>query len=302
MATPRQCTSKPCKWPHADIDVDVIRLWTRTDQMSIVFVLDRLNPFNRCGRSKWLTKQRPIATLFFMKIPTVAKLFDHSILRPDTNRHELLRAAETSVRLKTATLMVQPCNLQGAGEVLKGSGVLLASVIGFPHGNETPSMKEYQTNEAMRLGAQEIDMVMNIPALKNDDKNVFLADIEGVVRAAQGFKVKVILENCLLTNEEKRRACAWIAEAGAHFVKTSTGFAAGGATVEDVQLMSVAVAGRCEVKAAGGVKTIEEVLAFLKAGARRFGSTRSDQIIQTYRELSADKRKEFGEFVTDLDA
>jgi deoxyribose-phosphate aldolase len=274
----------------------------RSDQLSIVFVLVRLNPFNRCGRSEGLTKQPPIDTLFSMKIPTVAKLFDHSILRPDTNRHELLRAAETALKLETATLMVQPCNLQSAAEVLKGSGVLLASVIGFPHGNETPSIKEYQTQEAMRLGAQEIDMVMNIPAFKNDDKSVFFADIEGVVRAAQGFKVKVILENCLLTNEEKRRACVWIAETGAHFVKTSTGFAAGGATLEDVRLMSAAVAGRCEVKAAGGVKTIDEVLAFLKVGARRFGSTRSDQIIQAYRELNVDKRKEFGEFVTDLDA
>jgi deoxyribose-phosphate aldolase len=270
--------------------------------MVIVRVNLRLNPLIRCGHTNGLTNPPPIATLFFMKIPTVAKLFDHSILRPETNRHELLRAAETAVKLKTATLMVQPCYLQAAGEVLKGSGVLLASVIGFPHGNETPSMKEYQTQEAMRLGAQEIDMVMNIPAFKNDDKSVFFADIQGVVRAARGCKVKVILENCLLTNDEKRRACAWIAETGAHFVKTSTGFAAGGATLEDVQLMSAAVAGRCEVKAAGGVKTIEEVLAFLKAGARRFGSTRSDQIIQAFRELSMDKRKEFGEFVTDLDA
>ena len=222
------------------------------------------------------------------------------MLRPDAARREVLGFAETAVRLQTATLMLQPCNLRFATDVLKGSGVLLASVIGFPHGNETPSMKEYQAREVLRLGAQEIDMVMNIPAFKNNEKSLFLADIEGVVRAAQGFKVKVILENCLLTDEEKRRACEWIAQTGAAFVKTSTGYAAGGATVADVRLMSAAVAGKCEVKAAGGVRAIGEVLAFLKAGARRFGSTRSDQIIQEYREMTEEKRKDFGEFVTDL--
>jgi deoxyribose-phosphate aldolase len=237
-----------------------------------------------------------------MKIATIGKLFDHSILRPDATRDAIISFAEMAVKLKTASLMLQPCNLQFAADVLKGSGVLLASVIGFPHGNETPSMKEFQTKEVVGLGAEEIDMVMNIPAFKNNDKRVFLADIEGVVRAAKGFKVKVILENCFLNDDEKRRACEWIAQTGAHFVKASTGFAASGATLDDVRLMHAAVAGKCEVKAAGGVKTIGEVLAFLKVGATRFGSTRSDQIIQTYRELPDDKRKEFGEFVADLSA
>jgi deoxyribose-phosphate aldolase len=237
-----------------------------------------------------------------MKVPTFSKLFDHSILRQDTTRGEVLSFAETAVRLNTATLMLQPCNLRFAAEILKGSSVLLASVIGFPHGNETPSMKEQQTKEVVDLGAQEIDMVMNLPAFKNNEKSLFFADIEGVVKAAQGFKVKVILENCLLTDDEKKRACEWIVQTGAHFVKTSTGFAAGGATVPDVRLMSATVAGRCEVKAAGGVKTIQEVLAFLKAGAHRFGSTRSDQIIQAYRELTDDQRKEFAGFVEDLAA
>jgi deoxyribose-phosphate aldolase len=198
--------------------------------------------------------------------------------------------------------MVQPCNLRFAADILQGSGVLPASVIGFPHGNETPAMKEFQAREVLQLGAQEIDMVMNIPAFKDRDKRAFFTDIEGVVRAANGFKVKVILENCLLTDEEKKRACAWITQTGAHFVKTSTGFSSGGATVPDVRLMSAAVAGKCEVKAAGGVKTIEEILAFLKVGAHRFGSTRSDQIIQAYRELPEEKRTEFGEFVENLRA
>jgi len=249
-----------------------------------------------------LTGLQPRSKFCRMKIATIGKLFDHSILRPDATRDAIVSFAEMAVKLKTASLMLQPCNLRFAADVLKGSGVLLASVIGFPHGNETPSMKEFQTREVVQLGAQEIDMVMNIPAFKNNDKRVFFTDIEGVVRAAKGFKVKVILENCFLTDEEKRRACEWIAQTGAHFVKTSTGFAASGATLDDVRLMHTAVAGKCEVKAAGGVKTIGEVLAFLKVGATRFGSTRSDQIIQAYRELPGEKRKEFGEFVADLGA
>jgi len=237
--------------------------------------------------------------IFSMKVSTFAKLFDHSILRPDATQHEVLRAAETAVRLNTATLTVQPCYIRLAAGVLNRSGVLVGTVIGFPHGNETASMKEYQTNAARDFGAEEFDMVMNIPALKNSDRSAFFADIEGVVRAAQGATVKVILENCFLNDEEKRRACEWISQTGARFVKTSTGYARGGATLEDVRLMYEAVAGKCQVKAAGGIRTMEEVLAFLRAGARRMGSTRSDQFIQAYREMPLDKRKDFAEFLMD---
>jgi deoxyribose-phosphate aldolase len=241
----------------------------------------------------------PALRFFSMKVSTFSKLFDHSILRPDASKNEVLRAAETAVRLKTATLTVQPCYIRVAAGVLNPSEVLVGTVVGFPHGNETPSMKECQTKEALDLGAREIDMVMNIPALRNNDKSAFFADIQGVVRAAQGATVKVILENCFLTPEEKRRACVWIAQTGAHFVKTSTGYAPGGATVEDVRLMSEAVAGKCQVKAAGGIRTMEEVLAFLRAGARRLGSTRSEQFIQAYREMPPDKREAFAEFLMD---
>jgi len=239
----------------------------------------------------------PAFTVFSMKVSTFSKLFDHSILRPDATQDELLRFAEAAVTLNTATLTVQPCHIRLAGGVLRGSGVLVGTVIGFPHGNETASTKEFQTKEALGLGAQEFDMVMNIPALKNRDERAFIADIEGVVRAADGAIVKVILENCFLTDEEKRRACEWISHTGAHFVKTSTGYAKGGATVEDVRLMCEAVAGKCQVKAAGGIRTIEEVLAFLRAGARRLGSTRSDQFIQAYREMAQGKRRDFAEFL-----
>lgn len=235
------------------------------------------------------------------KVPTFAKLFDHSVIRPDVTRQEVAAGAETAARLRTATLTVQPHYIRFAAPFLKGTGVLLGTVVGFPHGNETPAMKEYQAKTVLDLGAEEIDMVMNVPALKNGEKDVFLADIQGVVRAADGRIVKVILENCYLSQEEKRRACQWIVEAGAHFVKTATAYAAGGATLEDVRLMYETVGGRCQVKAAGGVRQIGEILEYLRAGARRFGSTRTEQFVRAFRDLPEQELGHFREFVADLD-
>jgi deoxyribose-phosphate aldolase len=235
-----------------------------------------------------------------MKAPSFAKLFDHSIVRPDATREELLKSAETAVRLRTATLTVQPHYIRLAAEVLQGTGVLVGTIVGFPHGNETPAMKEYQAQAVLDLGAEEIDMVMNIPALKNGEKELFINDVQGVVRAAQGAKVKVITENCYLTQQEKRRACQWIAQAGAHFVKTSTAYADGGATLDDVRLMVEAVEGKCQVKAAGGIRELNEILEYLKAGARRFGSTRTAQFVQAFQELPKDQKDAFGEFLIDL--
>ena len=231
------------------------------------------------------------------KIAAFAKLFDHSIIRPDATREQVREFAETAARLGTASLTVQPHYISFAVELLRGSGVLTGTVIGFPHGNETPSMKEHQAKEVVHLGAEEIDMVMNIPALKNREKEIFMRDVRGVVGAADGRIVKVILENCFLTDQEKRLACEWIAETGAHFVKTSTAYATGGATLEDVRLLYDTVRGRCLVKAAGGVRQLHEVLEFLQAGARRFGSTRTDQFVREFQELPADERAAFKEYL-----
>lgn len=231
--------------------------------------------------------------------PKFSKLFDHSIVRPDATREEVLRFAETAVRLRTATLTVQPHYVRFAAEHLKHSEVLVGTVVGFPHGNETPSMKEYQVKTVLDLGAEEIDMVMNIPALKNGDEALFIEDITRVIVAAENVKVKVITENCYLSDEEKRRACRWIAETGAHFVKTSTAYGSGGATLADVRLMYDAVEGKSQVKAAGGVREIDEILEYLKAGARRFGSSRSDQLIQAFEELPEDRMSAFGEYLLD---
>lgn len=238
-----------------------------------------------------MTTDEPIARF--------AKLFDHSIVRPDATTEEVVRFAETAMRLGTATLTVQPHYIPLAVRELRHSGVLVGTVVGFPHGNETPSMKEYQTNTVLDLGAEEIDMVMNIPALKNGEEALFRQDVAAVVNAARGVKVKVITENCYLSLEEKGRACRWISDTGADFVKTSTGYATGGATLGDVRLMYEAVEGRCQVKAAGGIREIDEVLEYLKAGARRFGSTRSDRLVHAFRWLPEGLRRAFDEYLTD---
>jgi len=234
-----------------------------------------------------------------MEVLRFAKLFDHSIVRPDATLAEVARFAETAVKLGTATLTVQPHYVRFAAGALRDSGVLVGTVVGFPHGNETPSMKEHQAREVLELGAEEIDMVMNIPALKNGERELFIRDVAGVVSAAEGLRVKVILENCYLTREEKQRACEWIVEAGAHFVKTSTAYADGGATLDDVRLMYQAVRGRCLVKAAGGIREVGEVLAYLEAGARRFGSTRTEQLVRAFQELSPEERGAFAAYLTD---
>ena len=231
-----------------------------------------------------------------MDVRSFAKLFDHSIVRPHATRAEVAQFAAVAAGLGTATLTVQPHYIRFAADQLRGSGVLVGTVVGFPHGNETPAMKAYQAKEVLDLGAEEIDMVMNIPALKNGERELFLEDVEGVVRAAEGRTVKVITENCYLTDQEKRRACDWIAEAGAHFVKTATAYADGGATLDDVRLMYQVVNGRCRVKAAGGIRSVHEVLQYLEAGARRFGSTRTDQLMQAFRDLPPETQAMFEKF------
>jgi len=230
-------------------------------------------------------------------VTSFAKLFDHSIVRPDATRAAVVEFANTAARLDTSTLTVQPHYVPLAVDILRGTSVLVGTVVGFPHGNETAAMKEYQAKHVLDLGAQEIDMVMNIPALKNGEQQLFIRDIAGVVRAAEGGTVKVITENFYLTQEEKRRACDWIAQSGAHFVKTSTAYAEGGATLEDVRLMYEAVQGRCQVKAAGGIREIDELLEYLRAGARRFGSTRTETFMRAFEALPAEKRVMFANYV-----
>jgi deoxyribose-phosphate aldolase len=240
--------------------------------------------------------------IFMKKIASFSKLFDHSIVRPNATKEEVQSAAETAMRCNSATLTVQPHYIRLAADMLKGSGVLVGTVVGFPHGNETPDVKAFQAKSVLDKGAEEIDMVMNIPALKNEEEVLFISDIVGVVRAAEGRIVKVITENFYLSRDEKVRACQWITKTGADFVKTSTAYAEGGATLEDVRIMYEAVDGKCQVKAAGGVRQLSEVLEYLKAGARRFGSTRTEQFLQTFEQASANDHEAFRGFLQNIAA
>lgn len=170
--------------------------------------------------------------------------------------------------------------MEYSAEQLKGTDVLVCTVIGFPLGASTKEVKAFETKNAIENGAKEIDMVINIGALKDKRFNDVKEDIESVVTAANGKTVKVIIETVLLTDEEKVKACELAKEAGAHFVKTSTGFAGGGATAEDVKLMKDTVGDALEVKASGGVRNLEDFNRMLEAGATRIGASAGVQIIQ----------------------
>jgi deoxyribose-phosphate aldolase len=176
--------------------------------------------------------------------------------------------------------------VEAAALFLRSSDVLVCSVVGFPLGTHSPGTKAHETREVVRLGAREIDMVVRVGALKQGDDQLVVADIRAVVEAAAGNPVKVILETCYLTDEEKRRACLLAVEAKAAFVKTSTGFASGGATVEDVRLMRETVGSNHGVKAAGGIKTLAHALEMIEAGASRLGTSGSVGIVNELRELT----------------
>jgi deoxyribose-phosphate aldolase len=177
---------------------------------------------------------------------------------------------------------INPIFVGEAVSLLKGTDVLVCSVVGFPFGTHSPKVKAFETGEVIRLGAREVDMVIRIGALKDKRDREVVEDIRAVVDAAKGCPVKVILETCYLTDEEKTRGCRLVMEAGASFVKTSTGFASGGATVEDVKLMRKTVGKDFGVKAAGGIRTLEDAFKMIDAGATRLGTSGSVAMIQQW--------------------
>jgi deoxyribose-phosphate aldolase len=211
----------------------------------------------------------------------LSKYFDHTILKPDASKEEVLKVCQEAREHEFYSVCVNPYYVKLVSENLTGSEVKTTSVIGFPLGASTNKIKAAETRQAIEDGADEIDMVINIAALKNKDNAVVLEDIKTVVGAlGTDTRLKVIIETCLLTEEEKRRACALSMEAGANFVKTSTGFSKHGATVEDVRLMKSVVGDKLEVKASGGIRTIEDAMAMIEAGATRLGASASVKIIQ----------------------
>lgn len=209
----------------------------------------------------------------------LAALIDHTLLKPDATRDELRKLCEEARRYSFATVCVNAVNVRYCAGLLEGSGVKPIAVVGFPLGASTPNAKSFETREAVRHGAQEIDMVANIGALKSKDYATVLEDITAVVAAARPKPAKVILETGMLDHDQKIIACALSKIAGAAFVKTSTGFGAGGATVPDVRLMREVVGPEMGVKASGGVRSEEDVRAMLGAGATRIGASASVAIV-----------------------
>jgi deoxyribose-phosphate aldolase len=220
----------------------------------------------------------------------IARLIDHTLLKPEATRDQIKKLCEEAVRFGFASVCVNPWNVAEAAELVRGSDVKVCTVVGFPLGATLPEVKIHETEEVIKLGAQEIDMVINIGALKSGLDEVVEADIRGVVETSHrgGAICKVILEAALLTTEEKIRGSVAAKNAGADFVKTSTGFGPGGATAEDVQLMRCVVGGEIGVKAAGGVRSLEDLKKMVAAGATRIGASASVKILEQARSLAAD--------------
>jgi deoxyribose-phosphate aldolase len=212
----------------------------------------------------------------------VASMIDHTLLKPDATRAEIEKLCREAAEFHFATVCVNPAWVAVAASLLRGSGVGVCSVVGFPLGATTADVKHYETRRAIFDGATEIDMVINVGALKSGDLRTVERDIEAVVDACRQCDVvsKVIIEAVLLTDEEKVTACALSKAAGADFVKTSTGFASGGATPADVALMRKVVGADMGVKAAGGVRDLEGLKTMVAAGASRVGASAGVKIVQ----------------------
>lgn len=203
-----------------------------------------------------------------------AKLIDHTALKPDTKKEAIVTLCEEAKQYDFASVCVNPTWVETAAELLKGTDVKVCTVIGFPLGANTPETKAFETTDAIAKGATEVDMVINIGALKDKNDALVERDVRAVVEAAKGKAlVKIIIETCLLTEEEKVRACELSVKAGVDFVKTSTGFSTGGATVEDVALMRKTVGPNIGVKASGGVRDEKGMDAMIEAGATRIGTS-----------------------------
>ena len=203
----------------------------------------------------------------------LAAYIDHTLLKAEATKLQVRKLCEEALEHHFYAVCVNSGLVSTCREVLRSSKISIASVIGFPLGANDSATKAFETNRAINLGANEIDMVVNIGALKAGEYNFVERDIFDVVRAAEGKIVKVILETSLLTDEEKKKACEIAVKAGAHFVKTSTGFGGGGATVEDILLMKSAVGQQAKIKASGGIRDLETAKKMIEAGAVRLGTS-----------------------------
>lgn len=208
------------------------------------------------------------------------KMIDHTVLKADTPLETVKRICDEAMEYGFASVCINPCHVAYCADYLKDSDVNVCTVIGFPLGANTSAVKAFETKDAIANGADEIDMVMNIGALKDKNYDLVRDDVKAVVEAANGTLVKVILETCLLTGDEIKKACELCVEAKADYVKTSTGFSTRGATIEDVRIMKEAVHGKAKVKAAGGVRTPEDMVKIVAAGADRIGTSAGCSLVK----------------------
>ncbi len=213
---------------------------------------------------------------------TLAAMIDHTLLKPDASYSQIDVLCQEALESSFVSVCVNAVHVARCARALRGSGVKVAAVVGFPLGATLPGVKAYEAEESIALGAGEIDMVINVGALKMSDLDVVQADIAGVVHVCHAHDAlcKVIIEACLLNDAEKVDACRVAEAAGADFVKTSTGFSTGGATVADVQLMRRTVGPSMGVKAAGGIRTLEAAKAMISAGANRLGTSSGQKILR----------------------
>ncbi|UOB20328.1 deoxyribose-phosphate aldolase [Macrococcus armenti] len=210
----------------------------------------------------------------------LAKYIDHTALKPETTKAQIEQLAHEAREYGFMSVCVNPAHVAYAKSLLEGTDVLVCTVIGFPLGANTPAVKAFETKDAIANGAGEVDMVINVGALKDKNYDLVAEDIKAVVDAAGDVTTKVIIETALLTEEEKVKACEIAQSQGADFVKTSTGFSTGGATKEDIALMRKTVGPVMGVKASGGVRSYEDVMKMIEAGATRIGASAGVQILK----------------------
>lgn len=210
---------------------------------------------------------------------TIASMIDHTLLKPEATPAQIEKLCAEAAEYHFASVCVNPVYIPLAARLLKETGVKVCCVVGFPLGAIAPEQKAVEAASCAAMGAEELDMVIHVGAAKAGDWALVQRDIEGVVKAAAGHTVKVIIETCLLTDEEKVKACEAAKAAGAHFVKTSTGFSTGGATTHDIALMRKTVGPEMGVKASGGIRDYETAMAMIEAGANRIGASAGIAIV-----------------------
>jgi deoxyribose-phosphate aldolase len=231
----------------------------------------------------------PVVRVESVSYREVAKVIDHSLLRPELDLDTVAEGVRLAVRYDVASATVRPADVQLAAELVAGSDVLVSTVVGFPHGSSLPATKAFEAERALDDGAHELDMVLNIGRLRSGLDDEVRGEIHTIVELAgrRGAIVKVILENAYLSDAEKIRGCRLAEQAGARFVKTSTGYAPSGATIEDLKLMRAVVPPHMEVKAAGGVRTLDALLEVMSVGVTRIGATTTETILEDFKARKA---------------